>query len=101
VIADNLAAGRSIEGLALESALWCRYCAGTTGRGHVIEANDPIWDRLKACAHTAKDDPQAWLGMADIYGEVGRSPAMQAAFGRWLDVVWRKGAEEALRAYIS
>ena len=50
VIADNLKAGRTIAGLALESALWCRYCAGTTDSGAVIEANDPNWQTLEATA---------------------------------------------------
>jgi mannitol 2-dehydrogenase len=51
VIADNLKAGRSIEGCALESALWCRYCYGVSDSGKVIEPNDPNWDRLQALAH--------------------------------------------------
>ena len=29
-IADRLAAGKGVSGLALESALWCRYCFGET-----------------------------------------------------------------------
>ena len=35
-IADRLKAGESVAGLALESALWCRYCFGTTDSGAVI-----------------------------------------------------------------
>ncbi len=45
-IADRLAKGLPVDGLALESALWARYCAGTTDSGAVIEPNDPNWDRL-------------------------------------------------------
>ncbi|MEP6827453.1 MAG: mannitol dehydrogenase family protein, partial [Aestuariivirga sp.] len=43
-IADLLKAGKSINGLALTSALWCRYCFGTSDTGKVIESNDPNWD---------------------------------------------------------
>ena len=56
-IADRLKAGKGVDGLALESALWCRYCFGTTDSGAVIEPNDPSWDRLQATAKAAKDDP--------------------------------------------
>ena len=54
-IADRLAAGKGITGLALESALWCRYCFGETDSGAVIEPNDPNWDRLQAASKAAKD----------------------------------------------
>jgi mannitol 2-dehydrogenase len=100
VIADNLAAGRSISGLALESALWCRYCAGTTDSGQVIAANDPIWDRLNALALKAKDDPLAWLSMADIYGDVAQSETFRASFADWLTRLWRDGVAVTMGAYI-
>ena len=69
-------AGNGIDGLALESALWCRYCFGTTEDGSAIEPNDPDWTRLQATARAARADPAAWLAMADIYGDVGQSPAV-------------------------
>ena len=80
VIDDCLKSGRSIRGLALESALWCRHCAGTTASGKLIAPCDPNWDRLKHIAQKARHDPLAWLAMADIYGDTGRSPAMREAF---------------------
>jgi mannitol 2-dehydrogenase len=99
-IADNLKAGRSIDGLALESALWCRYCFGVTESGKTIEPNDPSWDRLQALASKAKDDPLAWLSMDDVYGDVAKSDVMREAFSRWLQALWRDGTAETLRRYI-
>lgn len=99
-IADRLKAGKSVEGLALESALWCRYCAGTTDSGAVIEPNDPNWDHLTAVAKQAKDDPAAWLAMADIYGDTGKNPAFADAFARWLNMLWDKGTKVTLQTYI-
>src|SRR4029078_2873777 len=72
-IADRLKAGKSIAGLALESALWCRYCFGTTDSAAEIAPNDPNWDRLTATSKAPKANPPAWLAMSDIYGEVGKS----------------------------
>lgn len=100
-IADRLKAGRSADGLALESALWCRYCAGTTDSGAVIEPNDPNWDRMQKTARAAKDDPKAWLSMADIYGDVGKSPAFAASFAKSLASLWQDGAAETLKRYLS
>jgi mannitol 2-dehydrogenase len=100
VIADNLNAGRSIEGLALESALWCKYCAGVTDSGKIIEPNDPIWERLQPLARAARENPQAWLDMRDIYGDVGANPIMQQAFARWLAQLWQQGAAATLKTYL-
>ncbi|MEL6751772.1 MAG: mannitol dehydrogenase family protein, partial [Pseudomonadota bacterium] len=46
-IADRLKAGDPIDGLALESAFWCRYCCGETEAGETIAPNDPDWDNLQ------------------------------------------------------
>ena len=99
-IADRLKAGAGIAGLALESAFWCRYCFGVTDSGAVIEPNDPNWDRMQATAKAAKVTPQAWLGMEDIYGDVGRSPDFAQAFAHSLDTVWNVGAKETLTRYL-
>ncbi|MBG1232539.1 mannitol dehydrogenase family protein [Aestuariivirga litoralis] len=100
-IADRLKAGKSINGLALESALWCRYCYGTSDSGKVIEANDPSWAALQPTAQKAKDNPQAWLDMADIYGEVGQHPEMKKLFAHYLNEVWKNGAEKTVKAYLA
>ncbi|MBL8788859.1 MAG: mannitol dehydrogenase family protein, partial [Rhizobiales bacterium] len=100
VIADNLAAGRSIRGLALESALWCRYCYGTSESGKVIEPNDPSWDRLQALARKAKEDPLQWLTMDDIYGDVAKSEIFRESFAAALTSLWSKGTSQALKDYV-
>jgi mannitol 2-dehydrogenase len=100
VIADNLKAGRSIKGLALESALWCRYCYGETESGKAIEPNDPSWDRLWALSRKAKADPMAWLSMDDIYGEVVKFDAFRAPFAASLNSLWAKGVAQTLKTYI-
>ncbi|MGE0284443.1 MAG: mannitol dehydrogenase family protein [Rhizobiaceae bacterium] len=98
-IADRLKAGKSVEGLALESALWCRYCYGTTDSGAVIEANDPNWDRLVDTSRKAKDNPMAWLDMEDIYGDVGKSPVFEQVFGTALNALWADGTKKVLARY--
>jgi mannitol 2-dehydrogenase len=87
--------------LALESALWCRYCFGTTDSGAIIEPNDPNWDRMTATARKAKDDPSAWLAMEDIYGSVGRSDVFAKAFADALGSLWQRGVKETLTRYVS
>ena len=99
-IADRLKAGGGVAGLALESALWCRYCFGTSDSGKIIEPNDPNWDRLQAASKAAKADASAWLAMEDIYGAVGRSAVFAAAFAAALDALWKDGTEAVLKRYL-
>ena len=100
-IADRLKAGQGIAGLALESALWCRYCFGTTDSGAMIEPNDPNWDRMQGTSRAAKDDPAAWLAMDDIYGDVGRSSVFADAFSAALKALWAEGARAVLGRYLA
>ena len=101
VIADRLKAGRGFAGLALESALWCRYCYGVSDSGKAIAANDPDWERLQQNAWAAKENPLAWLQMKDIYGDVAAHPAFVAAFQSALQRVWSQGAAAAIKAYVT
>ena len=100
-IRDRLNAEQCVSGLALESALWCRYCFGETNSGAVIAPNDPNWDRLQAAARAAKTDPKAWLAMGDVYGDTADAPAFKSAFGKWLEFIWSAGVEAALKAHVS
>ena len=100
-VADRLKANKSVDGLALESALWCRYCYGTTENGKVIAPNDPIWDRLQQTARAARDNPSTWLAMGDIYGDAGRNPVFAKAFDRALRQVWSEGPARTLQAYVA
>lgn len=99
-IADRLDRGLPVEGLALESALWCRYCAGTTDAGAEIAPNDPNWERLNENAQAAMNDPAHWFSMRDIYGRVAESPAFRERFAQDLSALWRDGTEAVLRSYL-
>ena len=98
---DRLAKGQSVQGLALVSALWCRYCFGTTESGAAIEPNDPSWERLTAQAQRAKADPAAWLEMADIYGELAKNPSFINAFTQALNTLWSIGTRATLARYLA
>jgi len=99
-IADRLKSGADVTGLALASALWCRYCYGTTESGKTIEPNDPSWDRLMSVARAAKDDAMAWLKMEDIYGDVGSSDVFRNHFAIMLEAIWSEGVERVITRYL-
>ena len=98
---DALAAGGPVAGLSLVSALWCRYCAGTSDAGVEIAPNDPNWDILQPLARAARDNPDAWLGMKEVYGDLAQDGRFRTAFAAALESLWTNGTEATLRAYLS
>jgi mannitol 2-dehydrogenase len=99
-VRDRIAGGASVKGLALVSAMWCRYCHGESESGKVIPPNDPSWSRLQAAARSARDDPRAFLAMRDIFGELADEPAYVAAFSGALGALWTNGVRATLADYL-
>jgi mannitol 2-dehydrogenase len=91
---------QSASGLALVSALWCRYCHGATESGKSIAPNDENWARLQSHARRAKDDPRAYLEMTEIFGSVAPNPAYIEAFSKALASLWSIGVRGTLAAYL-
>ena len=101
VAIDNLKAGRGVDGIALVSALWCRYCQGTTEAGDRISPNDPQWDRLQDVARQAASDPSVWLdSLHDVYGDVGQNQVFAASFAKALTRIQDDGVEAAMTEYL-
>ncbi|EAR50224.1 Mannitol dehydrogenase [Oceanicola granulosus HTCC2516] len=100
VVRDALAAGTSLDGLALVEALWARMCEGTREDGTVIAPNDPHWNALQAAAREAKTRPAAWIEQRRFYDDLAEAPRFAGAFGKWLAKLWADGTEATLRAYI-
>ncbi len=98
---DCLAAGMDPKGLMLLSALWCRYCYGTTESGAEIAPNDPNWDVLTRTAAAAKDDPSAWLAMDAVYGDLAQNRVFADGFAQALRNVWAHGSRAAITRYIT
>jgi mannitol 2-dehydrogenase len=99
-IRDALAAGGSVEGLALVSALWCRYCYGQTDSGTPIPPNDPDWEALVARSKAAKERPAAWLEMTTVYGDSGKDGRLIEPFQRHLNRLWKVGTQQTVKEYL-
>jgi mannitol 2-dehydrogenase len=98
---DRLNAGADVTGLALESALWCRYCAGTTDAGEPFNLDDPNASRLTPAALAAKADPASFLDLRDIFGDVADAPQFRSRFETALKSLWRDGTRATLQRYLN
>ena len=97
---DRLKAGADVTGLALESALWCRYCAAVTDAGAPIKLEDENAGRLTSAALAAKDNPSVFLGLRDIFGDLAEHPAFRTRFEAALARLWRDGTRATLEQYL-
>ena len=97
---DRLAKGEDVQGLALVSALWCRYFEGKSDSGKTIEFNDASAERLQKAALASRDNPLAFLELKDIFGEVGESKQFQKRFTEALASLRKNGTPATLKAYI-
>lgn len=98
--ADRLKRGEDVVGLSLVSALWCRYFEGTTDSGKPITFNDASADRLQEAALKAKDNPDAFLALSDIFGEVATSDLFRKRFAHALQTLRNKGTRATLQLYL-
>ncbi len=99
-IRDRLKAGASVKGLALVSAMWCRYCYGETESGKALPQRDPSWGRLQAAARRARQEPTAFLAIRDVFGELADAPAYVGAFSNALSKLWAQGVRATLDDYL-
>jgi len=98
---DRIAAGLPVTGLALESALWCRYLHGTTESGAPIRIEDDKAGRLHGAAQATRTDPMAFLALTEIFGDLAQAPAFRAAFTQALTALWRDGVAATLTRYLA
>jgi len=98
-IQDRLKHGEPVTGLALEVALWCRYCAGVNEQGEDIQVNDINAARLKEKAQQAKLDPASFLQMIDIFGHLAEEESFLHEFSTALKALWDKGTAQTLKQY--
>lgn len=96
-VSDALARGAPIDGLALEIAFWSRMCATAADSG--IALDDMRSDQLTAAARAARRDPTAFLGLSEVFGDLGRSKPLAEAFARQLEEVSSRGPREALHRF--
>ena len=97
---DRLQAGASVTGLALESALWCRYWGGLSEGGKDMQPEDSQADRLRTLAERSKTEPLAFLELQDIFGDLSESKAFQQSFQNALQQLWQHGTANTLQRYL-
>ena len=100
-VIDALDAGKSVDGFALEIALWCRYCLGEDERGKLITVKDLKAADLYQFSKVSKTRSDAFLENIDVFGSLGENALFSEPFCYWLKYIHRLGVRAAIRKYIS
>ncbi len=100
-ILERLNNAQPIAGLSLEVALWCRYCAATDDTGNPIVIDDINADRLCHHALNAKNTPNVFLEMTDIFGALSESRIFRNHFATMLRSLWKHGTQKTVQNYLN
>jgi fructuronate reductase len=100
-VRDNLAAGRSVDKLALAVAGWMRYASGVDEGGRKIEVSDPLAAQFSNIAAAHRGDSQAlargYLGIRAIFGDdLPANPQFTGKVGGWLTMLFTDGAAKTV-----
>jgi mannitol 2-dehydrogenase len=97
VIADQLAAGRSIDRSALVLAAWSRYLEGRTDADAPITVHDRRLDDLRQAVSAEQAAPGAFLGFRPVFGDLAGHPTLVRAFVQARTDLAAYGARGVLR----
>ncbi|WP_371224586.1 mannitol dehydrogenase family protein [Roseovarius sp. 2305UL8-3] len=94
-ITEALDQGRPVEGLALEVAFWCRYCAETEA------LDDPRATVLRTAAQETRHNPAAFLALSEVFGTLGQNASFASGFARQITALWANDARSVLRSFLN
>ncbi|WP_430383356.1 mannitol dehydrogenase family protein [Yoonia maritima] len=99
-VADNLAAGRDIPGLALGVAGWMRYIGGVDEKGALIEVKDPLSDRLRATYDSSGDPEEKVVALLNIKEVFAPDLANNTVFRRAVTQAFLRLCHDGARATV-
>ncbi|HEX7867489.1 MAG TPA: mannitol dehydrogenase family protein [Variovorax sp.] len=104
-VRDRLAAGQSINRLALAVAAWMHYLRGVDETGASHDIQDPLAAALaerlaqaNAAASSVQERVAFFTGFVPVFGELGGAPAFVYAVARHLAMLEEHGVIAALEA---
>ena len=100
-VMDALGAGKSVDGFALEIALWCRYCLGEDEQGKLITVKDLKAEELFQYSKASKTRSDAFLENIDVFGSIGKNALFSEPFCYWLRCILRLGVRGTIRKYVA
>ncbi|MCZ4549139.1 mannitol dehydrogenase family protein [Gordonia rubripertincta] len=96
VIKSQLATGGDVELAAAVVASWTRYAEGEDENGDPIDVVDPLADVLVPLAKKSRNDPLAFVGNTDLFGDLAEDDRFTRPYLSALESLRGRGARETL-----
>ena len=100
-LTEALKVGKSVDGMALQVALWCRYCMGLNEEGRHLAIQDKLVSDLQHDAGRSLSQPEVFLGNREIFGYLGNNERFCQDFSKWHQLIHREGVRRAINDYIA
>jgi len=100
-ILDRLNEGLPVTGLALETALWCRYCLEKDEAGKPLTLEDENASILRTWAQSVFNDVGETYELPDLFGDLKTHPRFLHSFREAVQNIADRGVTETLRTYLS
>jgi len=99
VIRQQLATGGEIKRSAAVVASWARYAEGTDEHGDPIDIVDRYSGRLTSLARRQREDPGAFVGNTDLFGNLAGNDRFMTAYQAALASLHQHGARATLESF--
>jgi len=96
VIRHQLSTGGEIRRSAAVVASWARYAEGVDEQGRPIEVVDRLKDTLMAAARRQREDPDAFIDHAEVFGDLVDDDRFVGAYRSALRSLHERGARATL-----
>lgn len=93
-IVDALEQNRPVDGLALELALWCRYCS------EQADLSDVRASVLSQAARESQQNPHAFLLITEVFGNLVENERFATCFARYVVALWNNDPRSVLSEYL-
>ena len=102
---ERLVNGLDVNALTLATAGWIRYVYGKDEMDETIQISDPLAAEFAAIAAKHSYDSlsfaDAILRIESVFGALGRNPAFAAPVKRWVNQLFRDGAQSTVDSFSS
>lgn len=99
-IQDRLDLGLPVTGLALETALWCRYCLGSDEQGKTHDIEDESADLLRSWAQSVFEGDPDLSTLPELFGALAAHEVFLAAFRHAVERIRANGVAATLQSYV-
>ena len=98
VVRHQLAQDGDISVAATAIAGWARYLEGVDESGRLIDVSDRRLGQLAPLVAAQRSNPEALLGVEEVFGDVADHPRFRSAFREALESLTSRGARATIEA---